>query len=358
MVEPVHIGRVTIHEMPDHMHASGHVAGGQIGTAFTCLLWHPGLEKLICGSTSFAGDLLHTFDPATGEFECLDYGRFGEPYEMKIHRALELGGDGCVYGASSCLHDVNKRHLAPGGRIFRWDPRTREFSHVGMPCPPDYIQTISLDWSRRMIYGMTYPVFNFFAWSLDERALVHSHFMESIWHVGAIDEDGGYWGTWGTDRNLFRYDPVENSCEFFNHGLPPALGSALYHGTWPVDSMVAAREGLIYIGLLSCEIYALDPATAELAYVGRPLPSERCPSLAEGDDGLIYGVGGNNNDVRVFTYDRQTNSFDIIGILRDSIYNEPCFRPHDIVKVGETLYIGETDNPARAGNLWECTLER
>jgi len=325
--------------------------------AFTCLLWHPGIARLICGHTNFGNDLLHAFDPETGEFRCLGYGEFAEPYEIKIHRSLELGPDGCVYGATSCLHDVDKRLDAPGGKVFKWDPETAEFTLLSVPCPHDYIQTITLDGERGMIYGMSYPVFGFFAYSIEKDEVVYSQFMGSITHVGAVDEDGGYWGTWGRAHHLFRYDPGENRCEFFNHGLPSECESLMYPGAGPIDSMIAASDGLLYIGSEKCEIYTVDPSTAEVAYVGKPLPTNRCPGLVEDDEGLLYGVGGNDNDVRVFTYDRSSNAFDIIGILRDTATDEPCFRPHDLAKVGNSLFIGETDHPERSDRLWECVLE-
>lgn len=324
--------------------------------AFTCLLWHPGIERIICGHTNFAQDLLHTFDPKTGEFKSLGYAKFAEKYEAKVHRGLELGGDGCVYAATSCLHEVNERLQAPGGKVFKWDPKTGEFTLLTIPCPPDYLQTMSLDWKRRMIYGMSYPVFNFFAYSIDKKKVVYSQFMQSITHIAAVDDDGGYWGTWGYGHHLFRYDPKDNAVKFFDHGLPSKCESLMYPHAGPIDSMINGGDGYLYIGSEKCELYRLDPRTAEVTYLAKPFVSNRMPGLLVGADGLIYGAGGNDDNVRIFSYDRKTGAAAVLAHVVDSASGEPCFRPHDLLQVGQSLYLGETDNPKRSDCLWECRL--
>jgi len=326
--------------------------------AFTCMVWHPKLKRLICGHTNFANDLLHAFDPKTGKFESLGYASFAEKYEIKVHRGLELAGDGSIYGATSCLHDVNERLKAPGGKVFRWDPATGKFTLVSVPCPPDYLQTISLDWKHRMIYGMSYPVFNFFAFSIDENTVVYSQYMGSITHIGALDNRGGYWGTWGYGHYLFRYDPKTNTVDFLRHGLPSKCESLMYPHAGPIDSMISSDDGFLYIGSEKCELYRLDPKTGEVAYLAKPFVSNRMPGLLIAEDGLIYGVGGNDNNVRIFTYDRKTRATRVLGQVVDSASAEPCFRPHDLVKVGNSLFVGETDNPHRSDCLWECRMGR
>ncbi len=324
--------------------------------AFTCMLYHPGLRRIVCGHTNFANDLLHLFDPESGAFESLGYAGFAEKYEIKVHRGLELGGDGCVYAATSALHDASERLDAPGGKVFKWDPAAREFALLSIPCPPDYIQTISLDWQRRMIYGMSYPVFNFFAYSLDEDRVVYSQYMGSITHIGAIDDDGGYWGTWGGKHSLFRYDQATNAVRFFRHGLESRCESLMYPGAGPIDSFLNGGDGYLYLGSEKCELYRVDPRNGEVEYIAKPFVSNRLPGLAVGDDRLIYGVGGNDNNVRVFSYDRAANVVRVLGRVVDSRDGEKCFRPHDLIKVGDSLFIGETDNPRRSDCLWECRL--
>jgi hypothetical protein len=59
--------------------------------AFTSLKYRPQDGLLYCGNTNFGNDLLRTFNPETGKFKSLRYQDFGEEFEIKIHRGLELG---------------------------------------------------------------------------------------------------------------------------------------------------------------------------------------------------------------------------------------------------------------------------
>jgi len=324
--------------------------------AFTCLCYHPQQKRLFCGTTNFGNHLLYAFDPQSGQFDDLGYADFGEMYEIKIHRALDLGDDGMLYGATSCLHGVDERLQAPGGKVFRFDPTAGKFECLCIPKPNDYIQTTTLDAKRGMIYGMTYPVFDFFAYSIAKNEVVYRQFMQSITHIGAVDDAGGYWGTWGHGHNFFRYDPGSNAVEFFRHGLPSGCDSLMYAGAGPIDSMINGGDGYLYIGSEKGELYRLDPKTAEVTYLGRPMVSNRLPGLIVGPDDLLLGVGGDDDNTTVFAYDRGSGAFTILGRVQDEQGNG-CFRPHDMKMVGNTLYIGETDNPRRTCYLWECELE-
>jgi hypothetical protein len=324
--------------------------------AFTCVRYHARHKRLFCGTTNFGNDLLQSFDPETGRFQSMRYQDFGEPYEIKIHRALDLGDDGMLYGATSSLHDVDERQTAPGGKVFRFDPATRTFQCLCIPKPHDYIQTTTLDSARRMIYGMTYPVFDFFAYSIAQQKVVYRQFMRSITHIGAVDDAGGYWGTWGGGHRFFRYDPATNDVTFFRHGLPSGCHSIMYAGAGPIDCMINGHDGYLYIGGEQGELFRLDPRNAEVVYLGRPVPSNRMPGLVLGPEGLIFGVAGNDDRTTLFTYNRQNGAFAILGRVRDE-QGQTCFRPHDLCWVGNCLFVGETDNPRRTCYLWQCQVD-
>src|SRR5574340_887968 len=95
--------------------------------------------------TAFNTDILHAFDPAAKNFRSLRYQEVAEPFEIKVHRSLELASDGTIYGASACLHGVNRRLEAPGGSLFRYHPKRGKIEKLCVPLARDYIQTITLD---------------------------------------------------------------------------------------------------------------------------------------------------------------------------------------------------------------------
>ncbi|KPK82825.1 MAG: hypothetical protein AMJ81_09115 [Phycisphaerae bacterium SM23_33] len=327
--------------------------------AFTSLAYSPQTGELFCGMTNFGNDLLYVHDPASGEFESANYAAIADPHEVKIHRGLWLGGDGCVYSATSSLSGLDELAEAPGGKLFRFDPGARRLEVLGIPAPHLYIQTVSLDWARRMMYGMAYPRFDFFAFSLERREVAYRCFVGSICHVGAVDDEGGYWGTWlggGGRHDLFRYDPGENRIRFFPHGFPTPCRSLMYRGAGPIDSMVNGGDGYLYVGHETGELYRIEWRTGRVEYLCKPLPGRRMPGLAAAEDGLLLGVGGNDRAAMGFAYDRKTGNSEILGGIRDESADADCFRTHDCCLVGNTLFVGETDNPRRSCYLWKCTL--
>ena len=325
--------------------------------ATTSLLWHPERERLVVGMTSFQTDLMYEFDPATSEFHCLDFMAVSEPFEIKIHRSLALDSEGRVYGATACLHREDQRHEGPGGRIFRYDFDAGTYEFLGIPVPHDYIQTITLDEERGVIYGLTYPVFNFFAYDYNRRETIYGHYVGSISHLMALDEDGGCWSTWSPrTHNLYRYDPEKNTIEFYHHGLPGQGAGAglMYPGAGPVDMMLNGDDGYIYIGVANGDLVCLDPRTAETTYVGRPSPETRLPALEVGPDGRLWGICGFLGRCRLFAYDREKRTFQDYGHIADTETGEPIYIAHDMAFAPDgTLFVGETDTTERASYLWE-----
>ena len=328
--------------------------------AFTCLLAAPKEETLYCGVTAWNNDILHAFDLKTRKFRSLGYAKVAEKFEVKVHRSLEMASDGTIYGASACLHDVSKRLEAPGGAVFRLTPRTRKIEKLCIPCKRDYIQTISLDDERRLIYGFTYPVFKFFVYHLDTGEVEDYDYVGSITHISAIDDDGRLWGTWDNKQHyLFSYDPATRKINWTKNKLPGAEKDAgrMYAGAGPVDVMINGGDGYLYIGSTGGALYRLDPKEGKAEWLGKPSTAARLPGLKVWRDGLLIGVVGDDNASQVFIYDRKKKSFDNLGPIVATADGRAIFRTHDLALVGDTtLYVAETDVPGRSGYLWECEL--
>ncbi|HEY3319562.1 MAG TPA: hypothetical protein VGP72_03690 [Planctomycetota bacterium] len=325
--------------------------------AFTCLLYHETTRKVYCGTTNFSNDILHTFDPVTKTFESLNYSKWTDDrFDIKCHRSLSASKNGKIYGAPSCLHKENERLLAKGAKLFSYDPAAKTFESLGIPKAHDYIQTITLDDQRGLIHGFCYPVFEYFVYSLAERRVIYSQYMGSIPHLSTIDGDGGYWATWGDEHKLFRYDPSKNQVKFFDFGFAQPCRSIMYPRAGPIDVAINGGDGYLWIGTELGEIWRLEPKSAELRFMGKAVPTNRLPALCIGPEGLIFGAGGRDWDVRLICYDRSTNAFQDLGQIVDPATGRKCFRPHDCVAVGNTLYLGETDNPERGDWLWEVEI--
>lgn len=328
--------------------------------AFVSLLMHPD-GKLYCGITAFNTDIFHRFDVEKRTFESLGYAKVAEEYEVKIHRSLELASDGTIYGASACLYGLEHRLKAPGGTLFRFTPGEDTLEKLAVPVRHDYIQTITLDEERRLIYGLTCPVYKFFVYHIDTGEVEDYDYMGSITHVSAIDDAGGFWGTWDKrEHHLFRYDPETREITYHRHGTPNAREEAniMYIGAGPVDVMRNFGDGFLYIGTTGGSLCRLEPKTAAVEYLGHPVPTRRMPGLVAWHDALLLGAAGDNRGGCLFTYDRGTGAFNHLGpiVAPDGA---TCYRVHDLALSpdGRTAYVAETDVPDRSGYLWECELE-
>jgi hypothetical protein len=328
--------------------------------AFTCLLTHPD-GKVYCGITAMNADIFHRFDPATETFESLGYQSVSEPFEVKIHRSLELASDGTIYGASACLYSIDQRLQTTGGAIFKFHPRDGKIRKLAVPCPRDYIQTITLDERRGLIYGMTCPVLKFFVYDLKTGKVEDNDYLGSITHLGALDDAGCYWGTWDPVKHyLFKYDPAVRKIVYFHHSIPEGAkhSSIMYPGAGPVDTMINGGDGYLYIGTCGGSLVRLDPRTAEATYLGRPACTRRMPGLHLWHDSLLIGAGGDEEGGYVFTYDRKTGAVQNLGPIV-AADGKKLYRVHDlcITADGRKAFVAETDVPNRSGYLWQVDLE-
>ena len=328
--------------------------------AFVCLLKHPSQNRIYCGLTAMDGNVLAIFNTLSKQFEPIDYRPVAEPFEVKVHRSLCLASDGTIYGATSCLYSLDKRLEAPGGSIFCIKPGTSTPIKLAVPIPHDYIQTITLDDKRRLIYGQTYPVFKFFVYHIDSGKTENYDYMGSISHVSALDDFGCFWSTWDSNNHfLYKYDPSNRKITYFRHGLPNSREEAniMYPGAGPIDCMINDGDGFLYVGTTGGSLCRIDPTTAKVEYLGKPAPTKRMPGLVGWQNRFLIGCCGDQEGSYIFAYDKKNHSFQILGEIIDSTTGLRLFRVHDICMAEQnTIYIAETDAPNRSSYLWECQL--
>ena len=329
--------------------------------SFTDLLPNARDGKLYCGVTAYNNDILHRFDPVAGTFESLHYGHVAEPFEIKVHRSLVLADDGMIYGASACLHGLDQRLEAPGGALFNVDPTIGAIDKFAVPLKYDYIQTITYDQQRQLIYGQTYPVFRFFVYDLASGVCRDFDYMGSISHISALDDDGCFWSTWHQNKHyLYKYDPAVGDITYYHHGLPNGIAASgrMYFGAGPIDCMINGGDGYLYIGMCDGSLCRLEPRSANVEYLGKPTPASRLPALVIWHDELLLGVAGDEAGTSLFAYDRKARAFHVLGDMIDADSGLKLYRPHDLALMddGQTAYVAETDVPDRSGYLWQCRI--
>ncbi|MCX7590680.1 MAG: hypothetical protein N2255_03530 [Kiritimatiellae bacterium] len=326
---------------------------------FTSLCADPIGRRVYCGQTNRAGSVLHEFDANKARFRDLRYERVAEEHEMKIHRGLWFDPDEqALYFGLATLSPTEALLNAPGGRLMRYDILKRTYQPLGIPLAGNYIQATNYDPKRKLMYAFLEPSRSFAVWSVRRRELVRVHCVDSIVHVAALDDRGGVWGTCAARHRFFRYDPDADKFEIRDECVMPSAragSNVIYEGAGPVDCMLNGGDGFLYVASSLGELYRLDPESFDLVYLGKPLPYNRLPGLCLGGDGMIYGVGGTDNQTSLFRYDRGSGRFEVLGRVAASD-GTVCFRPHDLVMLNGAFFVAETDTPERSGYLWECRL--
>lgn len=323
--------------------------------AFTTVRHHPD-GYIYCGTTAFDNDILYRFDRTSSRFESLHYETVAELFEAKVHRSLEMDTDGKFFGATACLHDLDERHLAPGGSLFAFDPASGRIHKMAIPVPFDYIQNITLDRQRRKICGCTYPVAEFFCYDLATGETLRRQYIGSTPHQLALDDNGRVWGTWGASNFLFAYDLDADAFHFTRIPLPGLERT----DTGALDGAVNGGDGYLYMGTVQGALVRIDPRNPDapvVEFLGKPLPKWRMPALVCGPDGLLYIMAGGEHDVHIVAFDRKLRRFSDLGHVMDTRTGVTCYMPHDLALAPDGVaYVGETDHPERSGYLWECVL--
>jgi hypothetical protein len=275
---------------------------------------------------------------------------------------LVLDDDGRIYGAIATLSDVDVWPFAPGGRLFRFDPKARQYEFLSLPIPHDYIQGIVLDRRRGILYGDTFPGRKLFRYDIGSGQARELTMLGNVSteHL-ALDADGGLWhhyelAQWAGRAPLLRYDPDKDKVEFLNLDLPD-LGATGTRGSSQMDTALTTRDGALYIGTASGALVQLEHRGPSVTYLGKPLPAARLKGLLEGPGGLLYGAGGAKYDTHLFTYDRKTGLFHVLGPIADTQDGTRCWLAHDLCMVDDrTLVVAECDNHERASFLFRITL--
>jgi sugar lactone lactonase YvrE len=337
--------------------------------SFDGVLWHPTLRQVYCGLTVLDNDIFHVFEPDTGRFRSLGFQSIGDRFDAKFHRSVELDDDGTIFCATALLHDQDVQHEAAGGKLLHYDPFTEAYRLLDVPVPHHYIQSISLDRERRIIYGFTYPGEYFFRYDIgsgQSRTLgfTGNGITMSQPHYFVVDDDGTVWATWAQTRafedvpalnfRLFTYHPDADRITWLPFGLPRASDDDL----GLVDGMLLASDGMIYIGTKVASLVRLNPRTSELELLGRPGPRSRMAGLAEGSDGRIYMACGTFGETSIFAYDPDQDTFIDHGLIYDRERETGPARIHDIAITDDlVIYAGENDNVTRSSYLWECRVD-
>ena len=261
---------------------------------------------------------------------------------------------------------------SPGGRLLKYTPGGHgntiridmplETTDLGAPVEGQSIRALAGDRDRDVIYGLTDPDGHFFSYDIDkarfeDRGKVAEHtipgekFEENKKNLGraiAVDSEGNAY-TSGEDGRLFRI-PYSGKMQKLALTAPTVPGREPYNR---VDAWTAAGDGsVLYGGTSDGYLFRLDTRNLRIHNLGKPLNQYRIRGLVMAQNGKLYGVGGDDEEMaRLFSYDPARGDYEMLGMVdvnRRPYYSWQAY-VIGAVALGPdgTVYLGQSERKSK-----------
>ena len=312
----------------------------------------------IYGATSGARSHFFLYNPAADTFDATskvtDLGIIGETEQSC--RALVVAADGTVYGGtmSEGKEDYEGGHLfrsnsARGGGMtgnftLPGPPAEGQIEDMGIPIPGQGIYTMTIDPDRNRIYGLTTPGGFFFIHDLDAGTMDvrQSPTAKHISRALICDQAGDVYGSRQLGY-LFKYDRVGDKLVPLGVQIPAGRGRDYLNR---IDALVRGDDGTIYGGTSDGFLFSFDPETERAVNLGKPTRHERIRAMTVGNDGLIWGVAGEEDGLaHLFYYDPSTGGSADLGVPRANMPKVWAGYEFDAMVTGPSgeIFMGESD---------------
>jgi hypothetical protein len=284
-----------------------------------------------------------------------------------VHHALAIARNGDVFIGGSIGVDNNGEGYKgyEGGHVYKYVADGREearpirvdtpanVTDLGIPVPGEGVYTMAVDPLGRA-YGVSYP-----------GGQVWTSVNGKFEVLGRIAERRPPGEKFEHDLNLGRSIAVLHNTAYVsgeNGAIWRALGPILERtgltaptvkGREPynrVDAWAEGPEGIVY-GATS-DGYLFRMQGGKIENLGKPLNQYRIRGLVYAPNGLLYGVGGDDDEMaRLFSYDPKRGVYDMLGMIdvsRRPYYAWQAYRV-DAMAVGPdgTVYIGQAERKSR-----------
>jgi hypothetical protein len=309
----------------------------------------------IYGATSGKQSFLFVLNPRHGYVQPL--GQI--PHTTSVTNSVVVAEDGDVYIGA-----------APLGHLLRYVPTDEDarpiriraalpVTDLGEAVPGESITALTIDRENQAIYGLTSPNAHLFAYAISTQKFLDLGVVASKVPFGekfetakifsrmlAIDQHGVVYAS-GEDGFLYR--GLNGRLEKLAVQLPAIPGRE----PWTrADCFLPDGNGLIYGGTSDGYLFRFNPASLTIQNLGKPLLDYEITGLGLAPDGKIYGVGGDDQDmVRLFSYDPQEGSYDILGFVDVNRRPYYTWQAYVIKAVATgldgTIYLGESERVSK-----------
>ena len=321
--------------------------------------------------------------------------------QQKIWHSLLTGSDGNLYGGT--WTDAKKDEKQPSGHLFRYNISSGKVSDLGIVSEGEGIYTMTSNDEKNILYGITVPSCLLFSYDIQkgkirvigdimktikdylsppkvmkegklvvtdvgeergkgwERSIGGSAWRKRYFPPRAIicDNDGNVWGS--RDQGFFfKYDVKEDILFETKIEMPLMIGTEDAIITEiSVDALIKDKNGIIYGGTYSDGyLFKLDPKSGKVICMGKPIRQQRIRGLTFGEDGLLYGIGGEDNGIsKVFRYNPDNGDMRELGVIHEDGWT--IYRMDTIITGADGyIYIGESSRTSHLIKLKEIKYRK
>jgi len=315
-------------------------------------------DGTLYGATSGKRSHLFMLNPVHGYVQPLGV----LPGVAAVHRSLVISRHGNVYIGT-----------APSGHLLRYTPSSGHdqqgrvdmplgVADLGAPVAGESIYALAIDRGQDRIYGLTSPAGHFFNYDIHagrfavygkvaERKMPGEKFEneKAIGRAIAIDADGNAY-TSGEGGRLFRVSCLTGKLDQLTQAVPSVPGREPYNR---VDAWALPGNGsVLYGGTSDGYLFRFDTKSLRLQNLGKPLNQYRIRGLVLAQNGKLYGVGGDDDEMaRLFSYDPATGAYELLGMV--DVNRRPYYAWQayviDSVELGPdgTVYLGQSERKSK-----------
>jgi len=328
----------------------------------------------IYGGTSGKRAHLFFYDPTPDADVVVDIGVVGENMRItalvadeRIYGAAESGDEGFLFSYSPC--EVLMKDLDVAGKgmreIFDSPVEDQMFHSIVDPChsagkieiltripKAEGVADLVIDAQRKIIHGLTSKSGSFFSYSISSKTFSLKGRVDSIREFSrklAIDSSGTVYGA-ASCGHIFKYSPDADRLESTSFVVPSLKGREAYNrvDSWAVDE----QDGVLYGGTIDGILFEFNPPAGKIRSIGKPIDQMRVRALAVGNDGRVFGVGGEPGKCcHLFVYEPGEHQLRDLGVLLATMETPWYGYEIDCAVTGRDgeIYFGET---GRIGHLF------
>ena len=364
--------------------SGGEIPYGQ--TAITSLAAGP--DGMIYGGTSAdrPGKECYLFRLNGDEIENLGRLSPAIPVQQKIHKSLFAGSDGNLYGGTWTEVKEGEKQQPPG-HLFRYEIASGRVTDLGIVAEGEGIYVMTASPDNSILYGVTTPGCFLFSYDIGkgqiriigdimktikeylsppevkkegelvvtdvgemmgkswERSIGGAAWRKRYFPPRAIicDNQGNVWGS--RDQGFFfKYDVKQDRLIDTDIEMPLMIGTEDAIITEiSVDALAKDENGIIYGGTYSDGyLFKFNPTNGEVICLGKPIRQQRIRALAFGSDGMLYGIGGEDDGIsKLFRYNPANGDLRELGVIHQRGWT--VYRMDTMVLGPDgALYLGES----------------